>query len=69
MTGEIYSIIVRAGMEALMAMPKQKRARLCQNLPHIEKMIAWVDKHPTFRSASEDKAMKFIEKTAEKLKA
>ena len=67
MTGEIHSIIVKAGMKALKMIPKQERRKLLDK--QDEKWIKWVEKHPCFRSSSEDTAMKFLESDAAKLLA
>lgn len=62
MTGEIHRMVVRAAIKALRSLSQEEQDKFLRGIPFPKKSVAWVYKEPTFRSSSEAKAMKLIEK-------
>lgn len=54
MTGEMHSIIVRAGIKALLKLSKEERKELLGGYEFDPEYFQWISDHPTFRSKEED---------------
>ena len=68
MTGEMHSMIVRAGLAALRQLPPEEQAKLVgYKSSNLNEHISWVEMHPMFRSEEDDKAMNIIRRAAEHL--
>jgi hypothetical protein len=62
MTGEIHSMVVKAGIKALKKLKKKDRDKLLKGVPTPDESMEWVYKFPTFRTEMEDRAMRLIER-------
>lgn len=69
MTGELHSIIVRAGMAALKQLPREEQLKLVgHNFSNLTDLIEYVDKNPCFESEENARALDIIRRAAESMK-
>jgi hypothetical protein len=68
MTGELHTVIVRAGMAALRKLPREEQIKLVGfDFSNLDNCIEWVEQNPTFRSEEDERAMDIIRRAAKKL--
>lgn len=65
MTGEMHSIIVRAGIKALMKLSSEDRKELMEGYEFSDEYLNWVSEHPTFRTQEEENIMSLMRKLYE----
>lgn len=65
MTGELHSVIVRAGLKALRKLPREEQVKLVGfDFSNLDTCIEWIEQNPTFRSEEDERAMEIIRRAA-----